>query len=81
MKVLQPQILCRLRMGLGGIPRMPHYGAFRRDWPPSLPTEETVVFAFSMVVPKGYNSRAMLFQKDCLHAFHIVEEIAGPKQS
>lgn len=37
---------------------------------------------FSMGVPEGYSSAAVLLQKEhCLAAFHIVEEIAGSEQS
>lgn len=38
------------------------------------------LYLFSIVMPKDYSNSAILFQKDCLAAFHTVGETAGSKQ-
>lgn len=87
MNVLQPQRGCRLRTGLNGPPRVPHHrhsegpGPLSHSEKEKKKTRQSGLCLFSIVMPKDYSNSAILFQKDCLAAFHTVGETAGSKQS
>lgn len=69
MKILHPQIVCRLRNGLDSISRVPCHGAFRRDWLPFSTSEETAVFPLFHGCAHGLQSLSNVILERLSHCF------------